>query len=89
MECFLGPESIGNVSAAFVLLGKVVRHFDFEENWLIPNAANKDHTWSVLYSMLGRCQPFFELVSGFFGASAGRTDANGTSPEGKVLNVEC
>ena len=55
VECFLGPESIGNVSAAFVLLGKVVRHFDFEENWFNQNSINKDHTWSVLYSMLGEC----------------------------------
>ena len=47
VECFLGPESVGNVSATFVLLGKVVRHFDFEENWLIQNAAFKDHTLQV------------------------------------------
>ena len=47
MECFLAPESVGNVSAAFVLLGKVVRYFDFEEKWEIQNSGIKDLTMSI------------------------------------------
>ena len=29
LECFLGARSVRNVSATFVLVGKVVRYFDF------------------------------------------------------------